>query len=80
MVVSFTLRTSEPRVGEHRADIFVVSPLSLLQNPMILIAVVGLGIVIGMPYLLDNSMSKPCAVGASKSNHGCTCSGSGDAR
>ena len=33
----------------------VVSPLSLLKNPMILIAIVGLGFVFGMPYLLDNS-------------------------
>ena len=39
------------------ADEGTVSPLSLLQNPMILIAIVGLGVVIGMPYLLDNSMS-----------------------
>lgn len=33
-----------------------VSPLDLLKNPMILIAVVGLAFVIGMPYLMDNSM------------------------
>lgn len=33
----------------------IVSPLSLLKNPMILIAVVGLAFVVGMPYLLDNS-------------------------
>lgn len=33
----------------------VVSPLSLLKNPMILIAIVGLGFVFGMPYLLENS-------------------------
>lgn len=26
---------------------------------MILIAIVGLGVVIGMPYLLDNSMFTP---------------------
>lgn len=32
-----------------------VSPLSLLKNPMILIAVVGLGFVFGMPYLMDSS-------------------------
>lgn len=36
-----------------------VSPLSLLQNPMILIAIVGLAVVIGMPYLLDNSTFRP---------------------
>lgn len=33
-----------------------VSPLDLLKNPMILIAVVGLGFVVGMPYLMDSSM------------------------
>ena len=32
-----------------------VSPMDLLKNPMILIAIVGLGFVFGMPYLLDNS-------------------------
>ncbi|KAL9124788.1 MAG: hypothetical protein Q9175_008175, partial [Cornicularia normoerica] len=30
------------------------SPLDLLKNPMILIAVVGLGFVVGMPYLMDS--------------------------
>ncbi|KAM0797575.1 hypothetical protein BDR22DRAFT_824203 [Usnea florida] len=30
------------------------SPLDLLKNPMILIAVVGLAFVVGMPYLMDN--------------------------
>ena len=34
----------------------IVSPLDLLKNPMILIAVVGLAFVVGMPYLMDNSM------------------------
>lgn len=34
----------------------LVSPLDLLKNPMILIAVVGLGFVVGMPYLMDSSM------------------------
>lgn len=34
-----------------------VSPLDLLKNPMILIAVVGLGFVVGMPYLMDSSRS-----------------------
>ena len=37
-------------------EIHTVSPLDLLKNPMILIAVVGLGFVFGMPYLMDNSM------------------------
>lgn len=32
-----------------------VSPMDLLKNPMILIAIVGLAFVFGMPYLLDNS-------------------------
>lgn len=35
----------------------IVSPLSLLKNPMILMAIVGFGFVVGMPYLLDNSTS-----------------------
>ncbi|CAF9934792.1 MAG: hypothetical protein ALECFALPRED_006092 [Alectoria fallacina] len=30
------------------------SPLDLLKNPMILIAVVGLAFVVGMPYLMDS--------------------------
>lgn len=33
----------------------IVSILSLLKNPMILLAVVGLGLVFGMPYLIDSS-------------------------
>lgn len=37
----------------------VVSPMSLLKNPMILIAIVGLGFVFGMPYLLENSTLFP---------------------
>ena len=37
-------------------DRATVSPTDLLKNPMILIAIVGLGFVFGMPYLLDNSM------------------------
>lgn len=34
-----------------------VSPLSLLKNPMILIAGFGMLMVFGMPYLLENSKS-----------------------
>lgn len=34
-----------------------VSPMSLLQNPMILLAVVGMGLMFGMPYLIDSSKS-----------------------
>lgn len=37
-------------------DGVTVSPMSLLQNPMILLAVVGFGLMIGMPYLIDSSM------------------------
>lgn len=33
----------------------IVSPLSLLKNPMILMAGVGMLVVFGMPYLMDNS-------------------------
>lgn len=32
-----------------------VSPLSILKNPMIMIAGVGMILVFGMPYLMDNS-------------------------
>jgi hypothetical protein len=35
----------------------LVSPLSLLKNPMILIAGVSMLIVFGMPYIMDNSSS-----------------------
>lgn len=44
-------------VADKKCD--VVSPLSLLQNPMILIAVVGLAFVVGMPYLMDSSTCLP---------------------
>jgi hypothetical protein len=39
------------------ANTGIVSPLSLLKNPMILIAGVSMLIVFGMPYLMDNSTS-----------------------
>lgn len=32
-----------------------VSPLSLLKNPMILLAVFALAVTFGMPYLIENS-------------------------
>jgi hypothetical protein len=32
----------------------VVSVISLFKNPMILMAVVSLGLIVGMPYLMDN--------------------------
>lgn len=43
------------RSGANEYD--TVSPLDLLKNPMILIAVVALGLMFGMPYLMDNSTS-----------------------
>lgn len=33
----------------------IVSPLGILKNPMILIAIASMGVVFGMPYLLENS-------------------------
>jgi hypothetical protein len=33
---------------------YTVSVLSLFSNPMILIALFSLGVVVGMPYLLEN--------------------------
>lgn len=46
--------------GWNYANVLItVSPLDLLKNPMILIAVVGLGFVVGMPYLMDSSMYSP---------------------
>jgi hypothetical protein len=43
----------------------IVSPLSILKNPMILIAIFSMGVVFGMPYLMDNSTSPTCFVDAS---------------
>jgi len=41
----------------QRADIqVIVNPMTLLKNPMILMGVAGLGLVFGMPYLMDSSM------------------------
>lgn len=39
------------------------SALSILKNPMILMALVSAGLVFGMPYLMDNSKSFSCACG-----------------
>jgi hypothetical protein len=37
-----------------------VSPLSFLKNPMILMAVVSMGLMFGMPKLMENStLSEP---------------------
>jgi len=36
--------------------LFLVSPLSLVKNPMILLALVALGFMFGMPKLMENSM------------------------
>jgi hypothetical protein len=33
----------------------IVDPMSMLKNPMILIAGVGMLLVFGMPYLMENS-------------------------
>lgn len=38
----------------------IVSPLGLFKNPMILLSVVALGITVGMPKLLENSMPSFC--------------------
>lgn len=46
---------SRGRSAEQSLTNGIVSPLALLKNPMILIAVVGFGFVFGMPYLLDSS-------------------------
>lgn len=35
----------------------IVSPLSLVKNPMILLAIVALALTLGMPKLMENSMS-----------------------
>lgn len=35
---------------------YLVSPLSLVKNPMILLALVALGFMFGMPKLMENSM------------------------
>jgi len=35
--------------------VLVVSPLSLLKNPMILIAGASMLLVFGLPYLMENS-------------------------
>lgn len=34
----------------------IVSLVSMLKSPMILMALAGLGLVFGMPYLLENSL------------------------
>jgi hypothetical protein len=45
----------ECAVGRPLADQGTVSPLSLLQSPMILLGIVGMGVMIGMPKLMENS-------------------------
>jgi hypothetical protein len=37
----------------------IVSPLSFLKNPMILMAVVSMGLMFGMPKLMENSKYSP---------------------
>lgn len=47
-------------MGGRCANFMVaVSPLSLLKNPMILIAGLSMLVVFGMPYLMDNSKFFP---------------------
>lgn len=36
-----------------------VSPLTLFQNPMILLGVVAMGVMFGMPKIMENSMFPP---------------------
>lgn len=43
----------------RKTNILPVSPLTILKNPMILIAIVGMGMMIGMPYLMDSSTFLP---------------------
>jgi hypothetical protein len=42
-------------MGTNLLIVGTVSPFSLLQNPMILIAGLSMLVVFGMPYLMDNS-------------------------
>lgn len=42
-------------VGVSANVLLTVSPLSILKNPMILIAGISMVVVFGMPYLMDNS-------------------------
>lgn len=39
--------------------VHIVSPMSILKNPMILIAGVSMILVFGMPYIMDNSKLSP---------------------
>ncbi|KAG9241040.1 hypothetical protein BJ878DRAFT_251881 [Calycina marina] len=41
-------------VKEYLVERAGFSPLSILKSPMILIAIVSMGLVFGMPYLMDN--------------------------
>lgn len=49
-----TLRDVEMKTID--ANLRVVSVMSMFSNPMILIAIFSLGLIVGMPYLLENSM------------------------
>lgn len=40
--------------------VFLVSPLSLVKNPMILLAIVALVFTLGMPKLMENSTCFTC--------------------
>ena len=41
--------------GPELELIDIVSPLSFLKNPMILMALVSMGLMFGMPKLMENS-------------------------
>jgi hypothetical protein len=46
----------EARQHSSRAMLtHAVSPLSFLKSPMILMAIVSMGLIFGMPYLMENS-------------------------
>lgn len=42
---------------QDNTNAVLVSVLSILKNPMILMAVVSLGLMVGMPKLMDSSLS-----------------------
>lgn len=50
-----TCMSSPPSLSLDQVLMQIVSPLSLFQNPMILLAVAALGLTFGMPKLMENS-------------------------
>jgi hypothetical protein len=57
--VSFALACLD--MGVASANVDIVSPLSLVKSPMVLLAIVALGLMFVMPMLMENSMST-CSV------------------